>query len=502
MPFRKTFLHTSVHKFNATYRHSHAASKSINMTEGALFPKILVFILPLMVTNLLQVLYNAADMVVVSLSTEPDAVGAIGTTGAFINLVVNVFIGFATGTNVVVARHLGAKDGDRVSRAVHTSMVMSVIFGIASAVLGLFISRPVLSLMGAQGKLLDLATTYTKIYFCGVPFISLTNYLIAIFRAKGDTRTPLYILSSAGLVNVLLNLFFVLVVGLSVEGVALATMIANVVSAALLSFKLARDHDECHLSLRKLCLDRKAFRDILYVGLPAGIQGSLFSLSNMIIQSSILQVNNMLYPADSAFSPIVSGNAAAANLEGFVYTAQNSVYQAAITFTSQNVGAKKLHRIKRIMGCCYLLGFLIAFIVSMAIFLFRDPLLGLYGVKAGVEGSLEAGAYHAAIMRMQYVFLPYVLIALMEEGCGMVRGLGKAISSTVISLVGACAFRVIWISTVFQAVQTLEAVYICLPISWAMTGLIFLGYTLLVLRKMIKKQKAEAAFVQTAAQST
>ena len=285
MPFRRTFLHTNTHKNSSIYRHSYPAKKTIQMTEGPLFGKILVFILPLMVTNLLQVLYNAADMMVVSLSTEPDAVGAIGTTGSFINLVINVFVGFATGANVVVARGLGAREDERVSRAVHTSLVMSVIFGVASGVLGLFISRPILSLMGAQGKLLDLATTYTVIYFCGVPFISITNYLIAIFRAKGDTRTPLYVLSLSGLCNVLLNLFFVLVMGLSVEGVALATTISNAISAVLLAYRLSHDDGACRFSFSHLCFDRQAFRDILYIGLPAGIQGSLFSLSNMILQS-------------------------------------------------------------------------------------------------------------------------------------------------------------------------------------------------------------------------
>lgn len=490
MPFRRTFLHTNTHKNSSIYRHSYPAKKTIQMTEGPLFGKILVFILPLMVTNLLQVLYNAADMMVVSLSTEPDAVGAIGTTGSFINLVINVFVGFATGANVVVARGLGAREDERVSRAVHTSLVMSVIFGVASGVLGLFISRPILSLMGAQGKLLDLATTYTVIYFCGVPFISMTNYLIAIFRAKGDTRTPLYILSLSGLCNVLLNLFFVLVVGLSVEGVALATTISNAISAALLAYRLSHDDGACRFSFSRLCFDRQAFRDILYIGLPAGIQGSLFSLSNMILQSSILQVNNAMCPPEtSAFAPVVKGNSAATNLEGFIYTAQNSVYQAAITFTSQNIGAKKPRRVWRIMGCCYLLSVLTSLTVSLCIFGLRDPLLALYEVKDGIEGTLEHIAYESALLRMYCVFLPYSLISLMEIGCGVVRGLGKAISSTVISLVGACAFRILWISTVFRQVGTLASIYICLPISWLLTGLIFFGYTVFILRGMIRKQE-------------
>lgn len=444
-----------------------------------------------MITNLLQVFYNAADMIVVSLSSEPNAVGAIGMTGAFINLVINVFVGFSTGTNVMVARYLGAGDGEKTSRTVHTSLVMSVIFGVSSGVLGLFISRPVLSLMGAQGNLLDLATTYTKIYFCGVPFIAMTNYLISIFRAKGDTRTPLYVLSASGLVNVLLNLFFVMVCGLSVEGVSLATTIANAVSAVLLTLILSKDTGACRFSFKKLCLDKKAFVDILRIGVPAGIQGSLFSLSNMIIQSSILQVNNALAPIGSEFQPIVKGNAAAQNLEGFAYTAQNTIYQAAITFTSQNIGAKKHERVYRIMKCCYVLGAAIATAVALFIFFMRAPLLSLYGVTDAQAGSLAHMAYETAVTRMLYLFIPYACISTQEVGCGIVRGLGKAISTTVISLLGACGFRVLWILTAFAVSPTLETIYISYPISWALTGAIYIVYSLVSLKKMIKKRDAE-----------
>lgn len=490
MPFRRTFSNTSVHKTPNTYRHSHSTNKGIMMTEGPLFKKIVLFSFPLIITNLLQVFYNAADMMVVGLSTEADAVGAIGTTSAFINLVINVFFGFATGANVVVARCLGAKDDNKVSKSVHTALVMSLIFGVASSIIGLLISRSVLSMMGAEGRLLDLATTYTKIYFLGVPFISFTNYLISIFRAKGDTRTPLYILTASGLVNVILNLFFVIVCGLSVEGVALATTIANVISTVCLLAVLARDSGPCRFSFKKLCFDMTAFKEILYIGLPAGIQGSLFSLSNIIIQSSILQVNNILCPDGGSFAPVVKGNAAAANLEGFIYTAQNTIYQAAITFTSQNTGAKKYERVYKIMRNCYLLGFIIAFSVSMIIFLLRSPLLALYGVADAEVGTLEHIAYNSALMRMYYVFIPYCTIAFMEVGCGIVRGLGKSISSTIISLLGACAFRVIWILTAFKLSPTLETIYISYPISWLITGGVFFVYSVITLKKLIKMRES------------
>ena len=460
------------------------------MTEGPLFGKILIFILPLMATNLLQTLYNAADMIVVGLSAEADAVGAIGVTGSFINLVINVFMGFATGANVMVARHLGARDEEQTSRTVHTAIAMSVAFGMIAAVIGLIISRPVLALMGTTaGKLLDLATLYCQIYFAGAPAVALTNYLIAIFRAKGDTKTPLVILSVAGLVNVVFNLFFVLVLHLSVEGVALATVLSNVVSAVLLLIKLTHDKGFCRFSLRRLCFDRHAFRSIVYIGLPAGVQGSLFSISNMLIQSSILQVNNALAPAGSAYQPVVKGNAAAANLEGFIYTAQNSVYQASITFTSQNVGAAKYERVRRVMLCCYLISFIVAAIFGFGMLLLREPLLALYDVTPGTPDTISALAYDAAYSRMLYLFIPYFVLAFMETGCGVVRGLGKSLSSTFISLVGACLLRIVWICTVFRANPTLEIIYLSYPISWALTAIAQFICALLSLRHLIKTRK-------------
>jgi putative MATE family efflux protein len=444
-----------------------------------------------MITNLLQVFYNAADMMVVSLSPVKDAVGAVGTTGSFISLITNIFIGFATGANVVVAKNIGAGKQDRVSRATHTSLAMSVVFGIVSAFVGMIVSRPVLTLMGAQETLLDLAVTYTNIYFAGIPFIATTNYLIAIFRAKGDTKTPLFVLSLSGIINVALNYVFVVFVGLSVEGVALATVTANAVSTVVLAWRLARDDGPCRFSFKKLCFDKKAFLDILHVGIPAGLQGSLFSISNMMIQSSIIQVNNTLCPPGSAYDAVVNGNAAAANLDGFVYTAQNSVYQGAITFTSQNNGAKKYERIYRIMWSCYILGTLIALVTSAVIFLARDPLLSLYGVKDAAEGTLEHIAYNTAMVRMYWVSIPYFVISYMEIGSGVVRGLGKSVSSTVISLLGACLLRVVWLMTIFKAYPTLEMIYLSYPVSWVLTGTVLLLYSIFVLKKYIKHRDDE-----------
>lgn len=467
--------------------------KQIDLLEGPLLHKILLFTLPLMATNLLQTFYNAADMIVVGLSSEPDAVGAIGTTGSFINLVVNLFIGFSVGSNVVVARHIGAHDDAAVSRTVHTAICMSVLFGLVGLGVGIPLSGPVLSAMGNTGKLLDLSTRYTQIYFCGVPFLSMTNYLISIFRAKGDTRTPLLVLSSAGLLNVGLNLFFVLVCGLSVEGVALATAISNVIAAVVLFVLLSRESGPCRFSWRRLRIHRHSFLSILHIGLPAGIQGSLFSISNMLIQSSILQINNSVSPPDSAFQPVVKGNAAVGNLEGFVYSATNSFCQAAATFTSQHTGAQKYGRIKRVMGCCYALTTVVALLFSGALMLFRHPLLALYGVVEGAPGTLDAIAMDTALLKLEIMIIPYFLLALMEVGSGALRGLGRSITSTILSLLGACVFRVVWILTVFRALGSLESIYISYPISWALTAIAYFIFCIRTLRGLIRDQRARQA---------
>lgn len=489
MPHLRTFFHTNTHKSATVYRHTHSSSRNIVMTEGPVLTKIITFVLPLIATNLLQVLYNAADMVVVSFSHEPDAVGAIGVTGSFINLIVNVFMGFATGANVVVARCLGAKDNVTASKAVHTAITIGAIFGVVGGILGIIVSRPILMLMGAEDKLLELAVTYTGIYFMGVPFVALTNYQVAVFRAKGDTATPLKVLSFSGLCNVTLNVFFVFVCGLSVEGVAIATALANVVSATLLCIKLSKDDTACRFSFKKLRIDITAFKQMVKIGLPAGIQGSLFSLSNIIIQSSILQVNNMIAPAGADFQPVVKGNAAMANIESFVYTAQTTVHHAAITFTSQNVGAQKYDRVYKIRRACYLLGPIIAFTVASVVFIFHEPLLSFYGVKNGIEGSLQHIAYETAVKRMWYITVPYFTICFMEIGSGIMRGLGKSLTSTIISLLGACAFRVVWIETVFRYAQNLDSIYVSYVISWLITAAVFYIWTSVVLKKMIKANK-------------
>ncbi len=468
--------------------------KKRNLTEGPILGKMLVFILPLIATNLLQAMYSAADMMIVGLSSEPDALGAVGTTNTFIVLINNIFIGFATGANVIVAKYLGAMDDKNASRATHTAVLVSILFGFTCGGLGIIISRPILSAMGASGKFLELGVSYTYIYLAGTPFIALTNYLIAIFRAKGDTRTPLFVLSLSGVINVLLNLFFVLIVGLSVEGVAIATVVSNVLSSIVLLFVLKKDDSPCKFSFKKLKIDKLSFYQIIHIGIPAAIQGALFSISNIIIQSSVLKVNNMTAP-NAEFQPVVKGHAAAGNLEAFIYTTQNAVYQAIITFTSQNVGAKKPERLSKILTSAYTLSLLTVAFFGGLIILFFPALLSLYGVTPGLDGSLNRIAYDTAFKRLTYQMLPYFTLGFMEIGSGFLRGMGKSVTSTVISLIGACLLRIIWVMTIFNAYPTMEILYISYPVSWSLTAIahFVLGS---ISRKKLIKINAEKTLIQ------
>lgn len=469
--------------------------KTPNFTSGAIFSKMVLFILPLLFTNLLQIFYNAADMMVVGLSDEVNAVGAIGTTGPITSLIVNLFIGFSAGSNVMIARHIGAQNDKMVERTVHTALSMSLIFGFGGSAIGFFFSRPLLILMGAEAELLDLATLYTKIYFLGAPFLSVSNYSISIFRAKGDTKTPLLVLSLTGLVNVGLNLLFVLGFGMSVEGVALATMTAQLLNAVILVFLLTRERGICRFSPKKLCLDKRAFGEILYVGLPSGIQSALFSISNIIISSSILRVNNAMTVAGSAYQPVVNGNSAAVNLESFVNTAIAAVHQGILTFTGQNAGAKDYRRVKRVLAFGLLCSVGVSLIFTAILFALRTPLFALYGVLDGPAGSLEHIAFHTAELRFYFTLLPIALLAFCDASTAVARGLKRSISSAVITLIGTCLLRIAWILTVFERYQTLEAIFISYPLSWLTTGTVLFVLVLHALKK-------ESAAAKVAAQIT
>ncbi len=465
--------------------------KDIDMVHGPVLGKMISFVIPVILTNLLQVCYNAADMIIVGLSSEPNAVGAIGTTSPFTSLILNMFIGFSLGANVVIARHIGAKEGKRASRAVHTATLVGFLLGIGGAVLGFFISRPVLALMGNTGDLLDLSVTYTRWYFVALPFHALSNYAISIHRAKGDTTTPLIVLALSGLLNVGLNLFFVLVCGMSVQGVAIATGVAAASSAVVLYINLYRDKGVCHFSPRLLCFDWAELKTILYIGLPSGVQSGLFSISNMLIQSSILQVDGVLAPADAAYRPVVKANSSVNSIESFAFTAVNAVTHATTSFVSQNHGAKAYKRIRRITWCSMALGSAFAIVTVAALLVLREPILALYNIRQIEGDALALATYDAAMVRIRIKWYTFITYALMHVCSSVMRGLGKSMTATVAMLLGTCALRVVWLKTVFIAFPTLDVIYWSYPVSWVITGLALFGMLLFEFWRMEKKGKME-----------
>ena len=417
----------------------------LDMTHGRLIPKVAAFALPLMATSILQLLYNAADVIVVGRFTGPEALAAVGSTGALINLIVNVFLGLSVGTNVVAANYYGAGDFRGAQETVHTSITVSVLGGVLLGIVGVIFGGTFLEWMGSPDEVLPLATIYIRIYFAGMPFNMLYNFGAAVLRAVGDTRRPLYFLTVAGLVNVALNLVFVICFHMGVAGVALATIISQLISSVLVVQCLMRSPGYVHLDLKKLRVTLDKLRAIARIGLPAGFQGACFSLSNVLIQSTI----------NGYGAIVVAGNSASSNLEGFIYASMNAFHQAAVTFTSANVGAGKNGRIRRTLGACSVLVTAVGVVLGVFAFFAARPLLGIY--------SPDAEVIAAGVPRLRMFGLTYYLCGLMDVFCGVLRGMGATIVPMVVSILGACAFRILWIYAILP-------LYLSYPASWILTG--------------------------------
>ena len=443
----------------------------INMTEGKLLKSMIAFILPLMATNLLQLFYSIADTIIVSLSSNPDAVGAVGITGSLVGLVLNTVMGLAVGVNVVLARRIGEKDADAVKKVLHTGISLLLVFGVAFGLVGVVLSKPLLRLMGGREAFLDLASVYIKIYFCGAPFIALTNCSAAVLRAKGDTKTTLFILSISGLANVLLNLLFVLGLDMSVAGVAIATVISNVVSTTLLFAVLMHDKGMCHFSFKNLGFDKGSVKDILKVGIPVGLQSIFVSFADTMVASALIKVNDLMSPANAAYQPVIKGSVAHSSLEGFIGIATGAISQASIAFIAQNYGAKKFDRIKKIIGLEYLLMFVFSTVIIAIITLLRNPLLSLYGVVDGPVGSLEHIAYQTAMQKIIVIWFPFGIIAAGNVGLDGLRAIGHSTLASVIALSFICVFRILWILIIFSASPTLITLLLCYPVSSALMAI-------------------------------
>ena len=432
-----------------------SARYEIDMTHGPILKKLLLFTVPLILSSILQLLFNAADVVVVGRFAQQGdlCLAAVGSTGSLTSLIVNMFVGLSVGTNVVAARAWGSGDHKAMEDSVHTSMLVSVVSGVILAVVGVIGARVFLEWMNTPEEVIDLSSLYLRIYFAGMPANMIYNFGSAILRSVGDTRRPLIYLIIAGVLNVILNLFFVIVLHMDVEGVALATIISQAVSATLVVICLMRSEGGLRLTLKKLRIAGDTLKEIARIGLPAGFQGVLFSISNVMIQSSI-----------NAFgATVMAGSSAAGNLEGFVYVGMNAFHQAAVSFSSQNLGAGEYKRIWRIAVVCQVCVTVVGLLMGVGVWFFGSELLRIYTTSQEVV--------NAGLVRLSYVCLPYALCGMMDVMTGSLRGIGYSVMPMLVSILGICVFRVAWIATVCKlpACSDIDFVYLSYPISWIIT---------------------------------
>ena len=443
----------------------------IDMCNGPLLGKILIFYVPLMLSGILQLLFNAADIVVVGRFAGSESLAAVGATSSLTNLLVNLFIGLSVGANVLVARFYGAGQKEELRSMVQTAIVTAAASGVILIFVGFFVSRPALNMMETPEDVIDLSVLYMRLYFGGMPFMMVYNFGSAVLRAVGDTKRPLYYLMIAGVVNVMLNLLFVIVFQMGVAGVAIATVVSQAISAGLVVRCLIMTDSAYKLVLQEIRISRDKLIKMFQIGMPAGLQGALFSISNVLIQSSV----------NSFGSIAMAGNTAASNIEGFVYTSMNAFHQASISFCGQNYGAMKYRRVGRVTAICLGLVTVVGLVMGSGAYLASDVLLKLYSPE-----DMKVIQYGA--LRMAYICIPYFLCGAMDVMVGTLRGMGYSIMPMLVSLSGACLFRVVWIYTIFRQYHTLECLYISYPISWGLTFLVHLICFMVVYRRLLTSQ--------------
>lgn len=440
-------------------------SYEMDMCSGPLLGKILVYAIPLMLSGILQLLFNAADVIVVGRFAGHESLAAVGSTSALINLLINVFIGLSIGANVLVAQYFGAGKEKEVQDTVHTAITISLICGLALVFLGIFAAGPLLKIMGTPDDVLEKAILYMRVYFTGMPVLMLYNFGAAILRAVGDTKRPLYFLIAAGVVNVILNLGFVILLHMGVAGVALATVLSQCISAALVCRCLMKSDSAYRLDLSRLGIRWRTLKRIAQIGLPAGFQGAVFSVSNVLIQSSI-----------NAFDSVaMAGSTASANLEGFVYNAMNAVYQTNLSFTSQNLGGGKFERINRILLLCLGVVTVVGVVMGGGFALLGPQLLRIY--------SSDPEVIRFGMVRLTIICGMYFICGWMDVLVGSLRGLGSSVIPMVVSLAGACGLRIVWIFTVFQWHHSLNVLYLSYPVTWAVTAAAHLLCFMMIRRK-------------------
>ena len=441
-----------------------------NLIQGPLFWNIVRYTIPIILTSLLQLLFNAADLVVVGRFCGSVSVAAVGATGAITNLIVNLFIGLSVGAGVTVAHALGGREDEAVHRTVHTAMPAALVSGVVLTVVGVCLSETFLRMMGTPENVLPLSAVYMKIYFAGITFNMVYNFSASILRAAGDTKSPLIFLSIAGIVNVMLNIVFVTLLDMNVAGVALATTISQGISAVLVVWVLMRRTDACKLTLSKMRFYKPQLMKIIRIGLPAGIQGSLFSISNVMIQSSVNSFGDVF----------MSGSAASSNIEGFVYVMLNAFHQTAVNFTGQNMGARQYKRVKQILWTCLGCVTVVGIVAGSLVYVFGRQLLSIY-----ITDSQEAIDY--GMLRMAYMCLPYFLCGIMDVSTGALRGMGASVVPMIISIMGVCGLRVCWIATVFRVVHTPQCLFLSYTVSWIVTFLAQMIAFFAVYKKHVKE---------------
>lgn len=460
-----------------------ARNKERDLTTGHLVPRIILFALPLMATGILQLMFNATDLIIVGqfAPNGQEDIGAIGGTGPLINLIINLFIGLSVGTSVFTARYIGAGDREKTGQTVHTSMAVALIGGIVCFVLGFFFARTFLSWMGTIDEFLDLSTQYMQIYFIGIPACLIYNFGSAILRAAGDTFHPLLFLTIAGVSNVILNIIMVVCFQRSVDGVAWASAVSQIISAGLVVWYLAfRTEGSYKLEFRKIRIHKARLWELIRIGVPAGVQGALFSLSNMIIQSGVNSFNS---------KAVVSGSVASGSIEGFIYSAMNTFHHAALSFIGQNIGAGKPEKIGKITGTCLWMVSAVGVLLGLVACFFGEPLLRLYVGSEAAAG--EGSAIYYGMIRLRIIALTYFTCGIMDVFSGSLRGMGASLGPTVICLTGVCGVRILWIYTIFRMEEfhKLNILFYSYPISWVIT--VMAQFILFLhLRKKILRQYA------------
>lgn len=438
----------------------------IDMCHGPLFSKIVLFALPLMLTNILQLLFHAADLIVIGHYSNYEAMAAVGCTSSMNSFYINVFIGISVGSNVLAAKYFGAKDPENIRKTVHTSMTFALVGGIILSIVALLTAKPLLVLMGTPEKLLPKSCMYIWICFGSIPFIMLYNFGCSILRAVGDTRRPFIFLIIAGVINVILNLVLVIACKLDVEGVAIATAASHIIAASLIVRTLLKSESDIKLRLRELRIDFKTLKDMLFIGVPAGIQSSCFAISNMTIQSSI-----------NTFGEVaMAGTTAALGLEGIAYVGSNAFHFTAISFVAQNLGGQHYKRIQRSIFYCFFCAIVISTIMGWSFLWFGDTLLALY--------SPDPDVIKWGLLRMKILFTTYFICGLMDVSSGALRGLGYSMLSTILCLSGACFFRIFWVMCIFPLDPTMETLLISYPVSWLLVA-VFSGVALVIIYRRL-----------------